>query len=29
MILSRKFFGLDHAMPLGDNGITLKKAKGL
>ena len=38
MILSRKFFGrreggkfvgLDHAIPLGDNGITLKKAKGL
>ena len=24
-----KFVGLDHAIPLGDNGITLKKAKGL
>ncbi len=24
-----KFVGLDHAIPLGDNGITLKEAKGL
>ncbi|MGN0594887.1 MAG: cellulase family glycosylhydrolase [Hominimerdicola sp.] len=26
---SGKFVGLDHEIPLGDNGITLKKAKGL
>lgn len=26
---SGKFVGLDHAIPLGDNGITLSKAKGL
>jgi hypothetical protein len=26
---SGKFVGLDHAIPLGENGITLTKAKGL